>query len=64
MSSHAPIYTPSAQTLTLARLGILLAVLMTALASIFIVESQLQRHQIYPDQIPIANLNFWKTLAD
>ena len=64
MSSYSPIHSPSQQTMARTRLAIIFAVLLTALASVLVVQLRSQHYQINPDQIPIANMNIWQALVD
>jgi len=41
----------------------LLAVIMTGLVSMMLVRSQLEQHQIQPEQIPIAEQRVWNALG-
>jgi|GEM_PF-4029258 len=59
---HTP-YTPSPKTVFLTQLSILLAVIMTGLVSMMLVRSQLEQHQIQPEQIPIAEQRVWNALG-
>jgi hypothetical protein len=63
MAVHSQIHSPSSHTLALMRWGIVLLVILTALLSTLIVQSQWERHEIYPEQIPIADQNLWKALG-
>lgn len=63
MAFHTPVHTPSRETLALTRLGIVLAVVLTAIASAMIVKMRLDHYQINPDQIPIADMDVWRALG-
>ena len=63
MTTQLHQHTPSPQTLLLTKLGILLVVIMTGLLSAMLMRSQLERNEIQPEQIPIANLKTWNALG-
>jgi hypothetical protein len=63
MAFHSPVHSPAAHTLAMVRWGILLAVILTALLSALLVQSQWERYEIYPEQIPIADQPLWKALG-
>jgi hypothetical protein len=62
MTFHTSTPPPSAHALLVAKVGIVLAVITTAIVTMFVVQTQLQRYQIAPEQIPIADLNAWGEL--
>lgn len=63
MASQFQLHSPSSKTLLLAKLGIVWVVIVTGLVSVTLVRSQLERHQIQPEQIPIAELRIWNSLG-
>jgi hypothetical protein len=63
MAFHTPAHSTSTQTLILAKISIIVAVLITAFVTAFIVQNQLERYEIAPEQIPIADLNVWGALG-
>lgn len=63
MAFQTSVHTPSAHMLLLTRISILLAVIITAFVSVFMVQQQLERYQIPTEQIPIADLNVWGALG-
>jgi hypothetical protein len=62
VSPHA-IYSPSARSLRLAQASILLLVIMTGIVSALLVRSQLERHEMQPELLPIANIKTWEALG-
>lgn len=63
MSFHSPVHPPSRHTLVVAQLAILATVILTAMLSALIVKGYLEQYEIYPDQIPIADMNVWEALS-
>lgn len=63
MTTQLHLHTPSPRTLLLTKLGILLVVIMTGLLSVVLLRSQLERYEIQPEQIPIADLKTWNALG-
>jgi hypothetical protein len=63
MAFHTPAHKLSPHAVVATQISILLAVIITALVSAFVVQTQLQRHHITPEQIPIADLNVWGALG-
>jgi steroid 5-alpha reductase family enzyme len=63
MAFHTSTHTPSPHELVVARISIALAVIITAFVSVYIAQTQLQRYQIAPEQIPIADMNVWNALG-
>jgi len=65
MSVHSSsMHTLSDHAIAWTRLGIVLSVLMTALATICVVQWQSQHHHIVPEQLPIADMDVWKALGN
>lgn len=63
MTFHTSTHTPSPHERLVASISIVLAVMLTAVVTIFVVQTQLQRYQIAPEQIPIAERNVWNALG-
>ncbi|RZM77350.1 hypothetical protein [Leptolyngbya iicbica] len=63
MASHLTIYTPSPRSQHLMQASIVLLVLLTGIASALLVRSQLQRYEMQPHLIPIANGKTWEALG-
>lgn len=63
MTFQTSVHTPSIDALIVAKVSIVLAVIITAIVSAFVVQTQLQRYQIPPEQLPIADMNVWGALG-
>lgn len=63
MISRFYVDTPSPKTLLLTRLSIVLVVIVTGLVSVLLVRSQLERHEMPSEPIPIAEIKTWADLG-
>ena len=63
MAFHTSVHPPSTHTILLTKISIILAVIITAFVSAFILQTQLERYHIPIEQIPIANMNPWGALG-